>query len=61
MRVLVAGATGVIGGQLVPLLRSVGHEVIGLSRSGGRRASALERTGVPVVTADALDLSLIHI
>lgn len=29
MRVLVAGATGVIGSGLVPLLGAVGHEVIG--------------------------------
>ncbi|PZG12874.1 NAD-dependent epimerase/dehydratase family protein [Nonomuraea aridisoli] len=28
MRVLVAGATGVVGRQLVPLLASVGHEVV---------------------------------
>jgi nucleoside-diphosphate-sugar epimerase len=55
MRVLVAGATGVIGRPLVPLLRSVGHEVIGLSRSGGVRAAALEQAGVRVVIADALD------
>jgi nucleoside-diphosphate-sugar epimerase len=32
VRVLVAGASGVIGCQLVPLLGAVGHEVIGLSR-----------------------------
>ncbi|WP_431899785.1 NAD-dependent epimerase/dehydratase family protein [Nonomuraea sp. bgisy101] len=35
MRVLVAGASGVIGRQLVPLLTAVGHEVIALSRSTG--------------------------
>ncbi|MFC4115933.1 NAD-dependent epimerase/dehydratase family protein [Nonomuraea zeae] len=33
MRVLVAGATGVIGRQLVPLLKAVGHEPVTLSRS----------------------------
>ncbi|SDL87013.1 NAD-dependent epimerase/dehydratase family protein [Nonomuraea jiangxiensis] len=44
MRVLVAGATGVVGRQLVPLLRAVGHEVVGLSRSPGAD-----------VTVDALD------
>lgn len=51
MRVLVAGATGVIGRQLVPLLTQVGHEVIALSRSG--RARSLP--GVQEVAADALD------
>ncbi|MFI6389365.1 NAD-dependent epimerase/dehydratase family protein [Nonomuraea sp. NPDC050547] len=35
MRVLVAGATGVIGRRLVPLLDAVGHEVIAGSRSTG--------------------------
>ncbi len=49
MRVLVAGATGVIGRQLVPLLTSVGHEVVGLGRSPGRAA------GATFVVADALD------
>ena len=33
MKILVAGATGVIGRQLVPLLVKVGHEVAGLTRS----------------------------
>jgi NAD-dependent epimerase/dehydratase family protein len=32
MRVLVAGATGVIGRRLVPLLAAVGHEVVALAR-----------------------------
>jgi len=35
MRVLVAGATGVIGRQLVPLLADAGHQVTGLSREQG--------------------------
>lgn len=35
MRVLVAGASGVIGRRLVPLLTAVGHDVIALSRSTG--------------------------
>ncbi|MER6944680.1 NAD(P)-dependent oxidoreductase [Nonomuraea sp. NPDC000554] len=47
MRVLVAGATGVIGRRLVPLLTAVGHEVVGLSRTPDPR--------VPGVVADALD------
>lgn len=54
MRVLVAGATGVIGSQLVPLLTAVGHEVIGLARSRAR-AAGLEQAGATVVTADLLD------
>jgi nucleoside-diphosphate-sugar epimerase len=54
MRVLVAGAGGVIGRQLVPLLVSAGHDVVAMARSG-ERARALERSGAQVVIADALD------
>ena len=54
MRVLVAGATGVIGRRLVPLLAAVGHDVTGLARSRDR-AERLERTGAELVVADALD------
>lgn len=54
MRVLVAGASGVIGSRLVPLLTAVGHDVAALSR-GPRRTAALEAVGADIVTADALD------
>ncbi|MBO2451679.1 NAD(P)-dependent oxidoreductase [Actinomadura barringtoniae] len=53
MRVLVAGATGVVGRQLVPLLTATGHEVIALSRGGRRQEDPA--AGVETVTADALD------
>jgi len=56
MRVLVAGATGVVGRQLVPLLTATGHEVIALSRGGRRQNADIEAAaGVETVTADALD------
>lgn len=51
-RVLVAGATGVVGRSLVPLLRARGHEVIALVREPSR-ATRLDLDGV--VMADALD------
>ncbi|WP_372404235.1 NAD-dependent epimerase/dehydratase family protein [Streptomyces luteireticuli] len=51
MRVLVAGATGVIGRQLVPLLTATGYEVTALSRSG----RPVGGPGVRAVAADALD------
>lgn len=56
MRVLVAGATGVLGTPLVPLLASAGHEVIALSRSKAQAAMS-RRPGVEAVVADALDRS----
>src|SRR3954451_5404593 len=50
MRVLVAGATGVIGRQLVPLLQSAGHEVSALVRDPSRAPA-----GVEAMVGDALD------
>jgi nucleoside-diphosphate-sugar epimerase len=54
MRVFVAGATGVMGRQLVPRLVAAGHEVHGMTRSGSKEAMLSELGAVPVV-ADALD------
>ena len=54
MRVFVAGATGVIGRQLVPRLVAAGHEVHGMTRYESKRAMLDELGAVPVV-ADALD------
>lgn len=60
MRVLVAGATGVIGRELIPLLQGVGHEVAALTRSDGPRADALREGGVQALHADALDASAVR-
>lgn len=49
MRILLAGATGVIGRQTVPVLTAAGHQVIGLARRPARIP------GAEVVVADALD------
>jgi nucleoside-diphosphate-sugar epimerase len=54
MRVFVAGAAGAIGAQLVPQLVARGHEVVGMTRSPGRR-EALVALGAHPVVADALD------
>jgi uncharacterized protein YbjT (DUF2867 family) len=54
MKVLLAGATGVLGGRLTTVLRTAGHEVIALSRSA-ERAQRLRDMGVQSVVADALD------
>ncbi len=58
MRVLVAGATGAIGKQLVPRLLAAGHEVHGMTRSASKQAMLYELGAVPVV-ADALDPDLL--
>ncbi|MFD8493022.1 NAD-dependent epimerase/dehydratase family protein [Amycolatopsis sp. NPDC059657] len=50
MRVLIAGATGVIGRRLLPLLRARGHHVTAMVREPARAPSA-DLT----VVADALD------
>jgi nucleoside-diphosphate-sugar epimerase len=41
MRIFVAGATGVLGSRLVPLLRAAGHEVIGTTRTVSKLQRAL--------------------
>ena len=54
MRVFVAGATGVIGRQLVPQLVEAGHHVIGSTRSSGK-ASWLAEAGATAAVMDPLD------
>jgi len=48
MRVLLAGATGAIGRNLVPQLIAAGHHVIGVTRKSG----ALSDTGASEIEAD---------
>jgi nucleoside-diphosphate-sugar epimerase len=54
VRVFLAGATGVIGSQLVPLLLADGHQVTGMTRSP-HKADALRASGADALVADALD------
>lgn len=58
MRVLIAGATGVIGRQLVTRLNKAGHDVTGLARSADR-AAAVRELGAEAAVADALDSSAV--
>ena len=58
MRVVVAGATGVIGRCLVPQLSAAGHEVTGLSRKQG--ADLLDRDAVIAVVKDARPDAVVH-
>jgi nucleoside-diphosphate-sugar epimerase len=54
MRVLLAGATGALGKQLVPRLVADGHEVVGTTRTESKLA-LLEELGASGVVADLLD------
>jgi nucleoside-diphosphate-sugar epimerase len=54
MKVLVAGATGAIGKQLVPRLVARGHDVTGMTRTASK-ADAIRAMGATPVVADALD------
>ena len=54
MKVFVAGATGALGKQLVPLLVAKGHEVAGMTRTDDK-ADQLRSVGAQPVVADALD------
>ena len=54
LKIFVAGAAGVIGKRLVPLLVERGYEVHGTTRSPAR-ASDLERRGARPIVLDAFD------
>ena len=49
MRIFLAGASGVIGVRLIPLLVRDGHEVAGMTRSSGKAAKLRELGAEPVV------------
>jgi nucleoside-diphosphate-sugar epimerase len=54
MKVLVAGATGVVGRRIVPLLVARGDRVVGLTRNAAR-AGVLRAAGVEPVVVDVVD------
>lgn len=54
MRIFLAGATGVIGTRLLPLLIGAGHEVAGLTRSPAK-ADAIRDAGAQPVVVDVYD------
>jgi nucleoside-diphosphate-sugar epimerase len=54
MRIFLAGASGVIGVRLLPLLANSGHAVAGMTRSPGK-ASELEALGAEAVVCDVYD------
>src|ERR1700674_2419427 len=54
MNIFLAGASGVIGRRLVPLLRDAGHVVTGTTRLP-EKAAALEALGAKGVVVDMYD------
>jgi nucleoside-diphosphate-sugar epimerase len=54
MNIFLAGASGVIGRRLVPMLRDAGHLVTGTTRSP-ERAAAIETLGAKGVVVDVYD------
>ena len=54
MKVFIAGATGVLGRQLVPQLVAKGHEVVGMTRSALKQ-DLVHSLGARPVVADELE------
>ena len=59
MKIFVAGATGAVGLPLVRALRTLGHQVSGMTRAGSG-ADRLRELGVTISVADALDPNAVH-
>ncbi len=59
MKIFLAGASGVIGRSLLPMLVAAGHDVAGMSRSA-ERAAAMERHGAHGVVVDVFDRDRLH-
>jgi nucleoside-diphosphate-sugar epimerase len=54
MKIFLAGAGGVIGRRLTPLLRAAGHQVAGTTRSAGK-ATAIAALGAEPVVVDVFE------
>jgi nucleoside-diphosphate-sugar epimerase len=59
MRIFVAGATGVVGMRVVPMLVAAGHDVTGVGRTEKKRAE-LQRLGVRGVGVDLFDAAAVR-
>jgi nucleoside-diphosphate-sugar epimerase len=59
VRIFVAGASGVIGSRLVPLLVAAGHEVAGMTRTPSK-ATMLRDLGADPVVCDAFEAATLR-
>ncbi|HEX5438281.1 MAG TPA: NAD-dependent epimerase/dehydratase family protein [Gemmatimonadaceae bacterium] len=59
MRILMTGATGVVGRRAAPMLVRAGHDVTAVGRNPARRA-ALERAGATVIALDLFDRAAVR-
>jgi nucleoside-diphosphate-sugar epimerase len=59
MKVFVAGATGVIGRRLTPLLVDAGHEVAGMTHSR-EKVELLEKLGAVPIVCDVFDRNVLR-
>jgi nucleoside-diphosphate-sugar epimerase len=59
VRVFLAGASGVLGVRLIPLLVAAGHDVTGMTRSPGK-ADPLRTLGATPVVADVYDADAVR-
>ena len=58
MKIFLAGASGVLGRQLVPMLVDRGHQVVGMTRSPAK-STVIRELGAEPVLADGLDATAI--
>jgi nucleoside-diphosphate-sugar epimerase len=58
VRIFIAGGTGVVGRQLIPLLVNRGHRVVATARTA-EKAAALEVAGAVATEVDGLDRSAV--
>ncbi|WP_061961823.1 NAD-dependent epimerase/dehydratase family protein [Demequina flava] len=59
MRIVLAGASGVIGSRLIPLLQDGGHEVIGLTRTAAH-VDGINAAGATGIQVDILDADAVR-
>src|SRR4029450_11979848 len=58
MKIFVAGASGALGQQLIPMLPDRGHQVVGMTRTPAKTALVRELGAEPVL-ADGLDATAV--